>query len=104
MIYSLRKVQSFLTPMELKSRITPILFLFLLITVPYVSRGDSNELDPEVYEIDYRGPETHSSVNPPHDRSHGKQPLIHGKRVLKPPKSKGLRVTDMGGKAKKTRG
>ncbi|XP_041027991.1 uncharacterized protein LOC121267960 [Juglans microcarpa x Juglans regia] len=90
--------------MELKFRITTILFLFLLITVPYVSRGDSNELDPEVYEIDYRGPETHSTVNPPHDRSHGKPPLIHRKRVLKPPKSKGLRVADMGAEAKKTRG
>ncbi|KDP29092.1 hypothetical protein JCGZ_16481 [Jatropha curcas] len=33
--------------------------------------------DSEIYEIDYRGPETHSSVMPPPGRSHG-WPFING--------------------------
>ena len=38
--------------------------------------GESDMVvDTEVYEIDYRGPETHSSIPPP-DHSHGK-PLTH---------------------------
>ncbi|KAK2401289.1 hypothetical protein P8452_08023 [Trifolium repens] len=43
------------------------LFLILLLLLPYFSRGESEEiLHSEVYEIDYKGPETHSSVPPPH--------------------------------------
>ncbi|WJX11753.1 hypothetical protein P8452_02327 [Trifolium repens] len=43
------------------------LFLILLFLLPYFSRGESEEiLHSEVYEIDYKGPETHSSVPPPH--------------------------------------
>lgn len=58
-------------------------------------------MDPEVYEIDYRGPETHSSIPPP-DRSRGKPPLIYRKTALEPLKSKGLRGHDnMGGKVLK---
>jgi len=33
--------------------------------------GESEAILPsEVYEIDYKGPETHSSVPPPHHKSH----------------------------------
>ncbi|KAK4772967.1 hypothetical protein SAY87_027986 [Trapa incisa] len=39
----------------------------------------------EVYQIDYRGPETHSSSLPPPNRPHqhdsSPSPLIHGKSV-----------------------
>ncbi|XP_041023062.1 uncharacterized protein LOC121264083 [Juglans microcarpa x Juglans regia] len=87
--------------MELKPSITTFLLLFLLITVPYFSRGSCRELDTEVYEIDYRGPETHSSIPPP-DRSRGKPPLIHRKTALEPTKSKGIRGHDnIGGKVLK---
>jgi hypothetical protein len=48
--------------------------------------GGSDELDSEVYQIDYRGPETHSSTPPP-DHSHRVKPLINRKET---PKSKGL--------------
>ncbi|KAF5747890.1 hypothetical protein HS088_TW05G00620 [Tripterygium wilfordii] len=67
----------FATPMELKS----IFLLFLLLTIPCIARGGSDHgLDSEeIYEIDYRGPETHSAIPPPVHRSHGNnQPLIHG--------------------------
>ncbi|XP_062168270.1 uncharacterized protein LOC133874383 [Alnus glutinosa] len=88
--------------MELKSTITTIFFLFLLLSLPYFSTGGS-EVDLEVYQIDYRGPETHSSTPPP-DHSHGK-PLIHRKSSLAPRKSKGSRGTgNIGEKAKKIHG
>lgn len=35
-------------------------------------------MDSEIYEIDYRGPETHSFVPPP-DHSHGKPHSAHDK-------------------------
>ncbi|GLT55786.1 hypothetical protein SLA2020_288780 [Shorea laevis] len=88
--------------MELKSSITTIFFLFLLLTaVPYFSRGGSS-LDLEVYQIDYRGPETHSATPPP-NHSLGK-PLIHRKSSLAPRKSKGSRSGNIGEKAKKIHG
>ncbi|CAK7342980.1 unnamed protein product [Dovyalis caffra] len=62
--------------MELKSSITTAFLLFLLLVTPYISRGGSDVADSEVYEIDYRGPETHSSVTPPPGHSHGR-PWIH---------------------------
>ncbi|KAF5750378.1 hypothetical protein HS088_TW03G00714 [Tripterygium wilfordii] len=63
--------------MELK----PIFVLFLLLILPaYIARGGSDVADSEeIEEIDYRGPETHSSTPPPIHHSHGNnQPLIHG--------------------------
>ncbi|CAJ2656661.1 uncharacterized protein LOC123922865 [Trifolium pratense] len=46
---------------------TTSFFLFLVLLLPYCSRGESEPiLHSEVYEIDYKGPETHSSVPPPH--------------------------------------
>ncbi|KAK2418101.1 hypothetical protein QL285_040330 [Trifolium repens] len=50
--------------------------LFLIVTLPYFSRGGSETLDSEIYEIDYKGPETHSFV-PPHDHSSGKPHSPH---------------------------
>ncbi|XP_024028754.1 uncharacterized protein LOC21407167 [Morus notabilis] len=89
--------------MELKSCFTTIFFLFLF-AAPYFSRGEySDALDSnEVYEIDYRGPETHSSIPPP-DHSHGK-PWIHKESSWghpNYPKSKG---SNMGRKVKKIHG
>lgn len=40
--------------------------------------GGSEALDSEIYEIDYRGPETHSFVPPP-NHSHGKTHSPHHK-------------------------
>lgn len=48
-----------------------------------MERGSS-----DVYEIDYRGPETHSS-SPPPDRPHRKKPMIHRERGVALPKSNG---------------
>ncbi|GMN39101.1 hypothetical protein TIFTF001_008337 [Ficus carica] len=73
--------------MKLKFAFTTLFFFFLFAS-PFLSRGESHE----VYEIDYRGPETHSSIPPP-DHSHGK-PWIHRESSLghpnyNNPKSKG---------------
>lgn len=38
----------------------------------------------EIYEIDYRGPETHSSVIPPPGHAHGR-PWIHRQSVKATP-------------------
>ncbi|KAF7804480.1 putative transmembrane protein [Senna tora] len=48
---------------------TTCFFLFLILSLPYFSTGRSQLLESEMYEIDYRGPETHSSTPPP-DHSH----------------------------------
>lgn len=52
-------------------------------------------MDLEVYEIDYRGPQTHSSIPPPVNWR-GK-PLSHRKTAVEPSKSKGLGVGHIGG-------
>ncbi|XP_057428151.1 uncharacterized protein LOC130721376 [Lotus japonicus] len=53
--------------MELRSTFTTCFFLFLILALPHFLRGESEALlHSEIYEIDYRGPETHSSVPPPH--------------------------------------
>ncbi|KAL4591978.1 hypothetical protein LXL04_004955 [Taraxacum kok-saghyz] len=61
-------------PMDLKNRLTTFFVLSLLFAMPAFSRGRSKlptrKLNTEVYEIDYRGPETHSYMPPP-DRSGG---------------------------------
>ncbi|XP_061350558.1 uncharacterized protein LOC133295718 [Gastrolobium bilobum] len=57
--------------MELRSTFTASFFLFLILAFPFYSRGESEALHSEIYEIDYRGPETHSAVPPPH-HSRGK--------------------------------
>ncbi|KAJ8754012.1 hypothetical protein K2173_001910 [Erythroxylum novogranatense] len=57
----MRLTQSF-PSMEIKSTAATIFVLFLLLSSPCASRGGA---DPEVYEIDYRGPQTHSSMLPP---------------------------------------
>jgi hypothetical protein len=117
--YLTSPTNSVLNAMELKSTITTVFFLFLLLSLPYFSTGlylspslsldlslslslstwlmgtfvmiGGSEVDLEVYQIDYRGPETHSSTPPP-DHAHGK-PLIHRKSSLAPRKSKGSRGT-----------
>ncbi|XP_022766159.1 uncharacterized protein LOC111311045 isoform X2 [Durio zibethinus] len=70
--------------------IPSILLLLLLLSIPYFSTG-SLDVSDEVYEIDYRGPETHSSIPPP-DHSHGHRHWIHRETDLPTSKtSKGLR-------------
>ncbi|KAL5546197.1 hypothetical protein UlMin_005884 [Ulmus minor] len=75
--------------MEIKSTFTIIFFLFLFAS-PFLSKGESEE----IYEIDYRGPETHSSIPPP-DHTHGK-PWIHRESSLGHP--------NLGRKVKKIHG
>jgi len=58
--------------------------------------GESDRLDLEVYQIDYRGPETHSSTPPP-DHHHVK-PLTHRETAVAAPKSKGLKGGSLGRK------
>ncbi|KAL3825923.1 hypothetical protein ACJIZ3_021952 [Penstemon smallii] len=64
--------------MELKARIFATLLLFFLLVPPCFSRGKLHvkSVDSEVYVIDYRGPETHTSIPPP-NRAGGGRPNIH---------------------------
>ncbi|CAL0310455.1 unnamed protein product [Lupinus luteus] len=66
--------------MEYKSTFITCFFLFLFFNLPHFSIGvpQYEALDSEIYEIDYKGPETHSSVPPP-DHSHG----LMGSNVVK---------------------
>ncbi|KAJ0087983.1 uncharacterized protein LOC116110881 [Pistacia vera] len=74
------------------------LFLLLLLLVflaqPRFSIGGSMEMgstsESDVYEIDYKGPETHSSIPPP-DHSYRKKPMIHRERAVAFPKSNGAK-------------
>ncbi|KAK3226475.1 hypothetical protein Dsin_006337 [Dipteronia sinensis] len=78
--------------MELKSTtlLASLFILFLLSS----SKGGSSEVvaavdSHEVYEIDYKGPETHASIPPPdHSR---RKPVIRHEATVDPPKCKGLR-------------
>ncbi|KAJ0234887.1 Transmembrane protein [Hirschfeldia incana] len=54
-----------------------ILLMYLLLVVSCFAIGSEN-MDSNVYEIDYRGPETHNS-RPPPETLHGKRPFIHHK-------------------------
>ncbi|KAL5740744.1 hypothetical protein ACOSQ2_029924 [Xanthoceras sorbifolium] len=91
--------------MELKSTVASLFLLFLLLlSTPFSSKGGSvvAAVDSEVYEIDYRGPETHSSIPPP-DHSRGK-PMIHREGAMEPPKCKGLRGCNVAANGKKIHG
>ncbi|XP_004493956.1 uncharacterized protein [Cicer arietinum] len=73
--------------MEIRSStfISNCFFLFLILSLPYFSRGGLEALDSEIYEIDYRGPETHSSMPPPdhsHDKPHYKSSTAATKAIM----------------------
>ncbi|KAL0709007.1 hypothetical protein Bca4012_015985 [Brassica carinata] len=71
-----------------------IFLLYLLLAVPcFVTIGSENT-DSEVYEIDYRGPETHNS-RPSPETSHGKPPFIHHKTS-----PAGSDIANVGGQSK----
>ncbi|RHN79823.1 hypothetical protein MtrunA17_Chr1g0181521 [Medicago truncatula] len=71
--------------MEHMSTFTTCFFLFLFLVLPHFSRGESEAILPsEVYEIDYKGPETHSSVPPPHHKFHSipRKNLVRTEKAL----------------------
>ncbi|KAK4272894.1 hypothetical protein QN277_021387 [Acacia crassicarpa] len=68
--------------MELtRSTFTTCFFLFLLLSPPYFSTGAKQGLESEIYEIDYRGPETHSSSPPPDHRHRHATPLSNNRKA-----------------------
>ncbi|XP_027174733.1 uncharacterized protein LOC113774387 isoform X2 [Coffea eugenioides] len=84
--------------MEFRPCIAAAGFLLFLLLTPCLSRGmQKKELD--IYEIDYRGPETHSYLPPP-NRSNGRH-NIHHQNVNAHSKSKDFRVVRSEGKGKK---
>nr|XP_048321597.1 uncharacterized protein LOC107404226 [Ziziphus jujuba var. spinosa] len=91
--------------MEIKSSISTLFLFLLLLSAPYYVGGESDAVGNEIYEIDYRGPETHSSIPPP-DHSHGKPLILERERAVGHPKSKGSTNVNasMGRKAKKVHG
>ncbi|KAF9680298.1 hypothetical protein SADUNF_Sadunf06G0106700 [Salix dunnii] len=60
--------------------------------------GGSDAEDSEVYGIDYRGPETHSSVMPPPAGHSHDRPWIHQDTVKTSHKPQGFRGDDRGEK------
>lgn len=62
--------------------IVVILLTYLLLVAPCFAIGSTfkytENTNSDVYEIDYRGPETHNS-RPPPETLHGKRPFIHHK-------------------------
>ncbi|KAK9124318.1 hypothetical protein Sjap_013920 [Stephania japonica] len=71
--------------MEIMKSLLTIAFVVTLVLAdhPIQSQGRFHMVDSktDVYEIDYRGPETHSFVPPP-DRSGGGGPWIHHEPVM----------------------
>ncbi|KAB2047158.1 hypothetical protein ERO13_A13G025100v2 [Gossypium hirsutum] len=68
-----------------------LLLLLLMLSMPYFFAGSFDVADREVYEIDYRGPETHSSIPPP-DSSHRRRHSIHRETdTLSPHKKRNVR-------------
>ncbi|KAK9290843.1 hypothetical protein L1049_009021 [Liquidambar formosana] len=92
-------LMQFMKAMEPKSTVTSLFLLFLLLAAPYFPRGVSvaSDLNSEIYEIDYRGPETHSYIPPPH-RSGGRPHLTAH------PESKGLGAATNGENGKNIHG
>ncbi|KAK6126032.1 hypothetical protein DH2020_040146 [Rehmannia glutinosa] len=75
--------------MELKASLIGTLLLFLLLlTVPGFSRGTLHVkiMGSEIYDIDYRGPETHTYIPPPNRA--GDRPRIHHQTSMARRKSK----------------
>ncbi|PIN10525.1 hypothetical protein CDL12_16880 [Handroanthus impetiginosus] len=72
--------------MELKASIIWILLLFLMLHVSGSSRGSLQvkNMGSEIYEIDYRGPETHTYIPPPNRG----RPRIHHQTTVARHKSK----------------
>ncbi|KMS96976.1 hypothetical protein BVRB_7g179830 isoform B [Beta vulgaris subsp. vulgaris] len=68
--------------MELKYSCVFAILIFYLLVTPYIFSAIRNLNDEDVYEIDYRGPETHSRLPPP-DRMKRGPPYIHHKAVTK---------------------
>ncbi|GLT79335.1 hypothetical protein SLA2020_508270 [Shorea laevis] len=62
--------------MELKSTVSAVFLLLLLLASPRISRGNSAAPDAEVYPIDYTDPRTHYSIPSPDHYGAGR-PFIH---------------------------
>ncbi|XAR50996.1 hypothetical protein NMG60_11005487 [Bertholletia excelsa] len=90
--------------MELKASFTIIFTLFLLLASSCLSEGelDVANMDSEIYDIDYRGPETHSHLPPP-SRSGGRHHHIHPESTRARVEAEGLKATN-GARGKKVRG
>ncbi|XP_059298219.1 uncharacterized protein LOC132050896 [Lycium ferocissimum] len=89
--------------MEMKASFICI-FLFFLLIAPCSSSGkmDLLNMDSGIYEIDYRGPETHTYIPPPKG-SRGKH-RFHHQSMLKHRKFKGLKASKPGESGNKIRG
>ncbi|KAF4382149.1 uncharacterized protein LOC115708859 [Cannabis sativa] len=85
-----------------KSTFILIFILFLFSTHPYFSTGAMVVDSEEIYEIDYRGPETHSSIPPP-DHSRGKH-RVHRQSSWGHPNNPKTKTTYLGRKASKIHG
>ncbi|KAF3623972.1 hypothetical protein BC332_23128 [Capsicum chinense] len=79
--------------MELKCGFI-VIFLLLLLVAPSFSSSSgkmdlSNVDTSEIYEIDYRGPETHTNIPPPRGGRHNShhQGMLFHHKAIKPGKN-----------------
>ncbi|KAF3622778.1 putative cell number regulator 8-like [Capsicum annuum] len=93
--------------MELKCGFI-VIFLLLLLVAPSFSSSSgkmdlSNVDTSEIYEIDYRGPETHTNIPPPRGGRHNShhQGMLFHHKAIKPGKNgvllvvKGIEISDV---------
>ncbi|KAM3205306.1 hypothetical protein P3L10_028716 [Capsicum annuum] len=82
--------------MEMKTSFICI-FLIVLLIAPFSSSGkmDLSKMDSEIYEIDYRGPETHTYIPPPKG-SRGRHNFHHQSMLKHHRKFKGLKASKLG--------
>ncbi|KAK3445354.1 uncharacterized protein LOC104435770 [Eucalyptus grandis] len=82
--------------MEVKSAVAAVFFflLLLLLSPPRICTGKlTGSNGSEVYDIDYKGPETHSSAIPPPTHSR-RTPRSHQRSAKPPPKVKNSKSTE----------
>ncbi|OIT22932.1 hypothetical protein A4A49_29258 [Nicotiana attenuata] len=83
--------------MELKCTFTVIFFLVLVLVAPSVSSSSGKmeltNVESGIYDIDYRGPETHTNIPPPRGGRHNSH---HQTAIFFHHKSKGLKTTRPG--------
>ncbi|KAG8374252.1 hypothetical protein BUALT_Bualt11G0112000 [Buddleja alternifolia] len=92
--------------MEFKARIIGFLILFLLLSGPGFSKARLHvkNAGSDIYEIDYRGPETHTYIPPPNRDRAGPGPGSTIRLAWPVTSPKFLRPNEMGRKLELTKG
>ncbi|XP_012464223.1 uncharacterized protein LOC105783364 [Gossypium raimondii] len=71
--------------------ISIVLLLLLMLSMPCFFAGSFDVSDREIYEIDYRGPKTHSSIPPPDNSRHRRHSIHRETNTLSPHERRNVR-------------